>query len=116
MAKSKLSKANKKIEDGVVSTYKKIEHGVVSSYKKIEEGAVDGFNNIANKFLDNFLTKKGESVEDAKARIAKEHKERENNATQTIKKYSEQQDEIIEKSFKNTQNTVLESRRKSDLE
>jgi len=38
-------RVNKKIENGVVSSYKAIENGVVSSYKKIE-----------NKFVDAFLT------------------------------------------------------------
>lgn len=77
MAKSKLVKANEKIAEGVVGGYKKIEEGVVSGYKKIEEGAVGGFNKIADKFVDNFLTKEGESVEEARARLAEEQKERE---------------------------------------
>ena len=77
MAKSKLVKANEKIAEGVVDGYKKIEKGVVGGYKKIEEGAVGGFNKIADKFVDNFLTQEGESVEDARARLAKEQKERE---------------------------------------
>lgn len=77
MAKSKLVKANEKIAEGVVGGYKKIEEGVVGGYKKIEEGAVGGFNKVADKFVDNFLTKEGESVEDAKKRLAAEQKERE---------------------------------------
>ena len=77
MAKSKLIETNEKIAEGVVGGYKKIEESVVSGYKKIEEGAVGGFNKIADKFVDNFLTKEGESVEDAKKRLAAEQKERE---------------------------------------
>ena len=77
MAKSKLVKANEKIAEGVVGGYKKIEEGVVGGYKKIEEGAVGGFNKIADKFVDNFLTKEGESVEEAKERLAAKQKERE---------------------------------------
>lgn len=76
MAKSKLVKANEKIADGVVSGYKKIENGVVDGYKKIEKGTVEGFNKIADKFVDNFLTKEGESVEEAKERLAAEQKSR----------------------------------------
>lgn len=76
MAKSKLVKANEKIAEGVVGGYKKIEEGVVGGYRKIEEGAVGGFNKMADKFVDNFLTKEGESVEEAKARLAAEQKER----------------------------------------
>jgi len=66
MAKSKLVKANKKIEEKVVGGYKKIEGGVVG-----------GFNNIADKFVDNFLTKEGETVKAARDRLAQEKKERE---------------------------------------
>lgn len=77
MAKSKLVETNEKIAESVVSGYKKIEEGVVGGYKKIEEGAVGGFNKVADRFVDNFLTKEGESVEEAKARLAEEQKERE---------------------------------------
>ena len=54
MAKSKLAKANEKIAEVVVG----------------------GFNKIEDKFVDSFLTKEGESVEEAKARLAAEQKER----------------------------------------
>lgn len=66
MAKSKLVKVSKKIGEGVVG-----------SYKKIEDGAVGGFNKIADKFVDNYLTKEGESVEEARERLAAEQKARE---------------------------------------
>lgn len=58
----------------LVETNEKITEGVVSGYKKIEERAVSGFNKMADKFVDNFLTKEGESVEEAKVRIAVEQK------------------------------------------
>lgn len=74
MAKSKLVKANEKIAEGVIGGYKRIEEGVVGGYKKIENGAVLGYNKIADKFVDNFLTKEGESVEEAKVRLAAEQK------------------------------------------
>ena len=77
MAKSKLVKANQKIVDAVVGGYKKIERGVVAVYKKIENGAVDGFTKISDSFVDQFLTKDGESVEEAKARLEAEQQERE---------------------------------------
>lgn len=67
----------KKIEDGVVGGYKKIENSVVSGYKKIEDGVVDGFTKMTDKFVDQFLTHEGETVEDAKKRLAKEQAERE---------------------------------------
>ena len=70
-------KANEKIAAEVVGGYKKIEKGVVGSYKKIENGAVGGFNKIADKFVDQFLTKEGESVEEAKARLSEEQSAKE---------------------------------------
>ncbi len=77
MAKSKIVEANKKIEEAVVGGYKKIEDGVVGSYKKVESGVVGGFEKMTDKLVDNYLTKDGESVEDAKKRLADEQKERE---------------------------------------
>ena len=66
MAKSKLVQVNKKIADAVVGGYKKIENGVVGAYKKVESG-----------FVDKFLTHEGETVDDAKKRLAEEQKQRE---------------------------------------
>lgn len=58
MSKSKLIETEKKIENAVVGSYKKVENAVVSGYTKIED-----------KFVDSFLTKDGESTEDAKKRL-----------------------------------------------
>ena len=69
MAKSKIVKANEKIAETVTEGYKKIEKGVVEGYKKIEEGVVGGFTKIEDKFVDAYLTKDGETVEEAKARL-----------------------------------------------
>ena len=38
---------------------------------------VGGFNKIADKFVDTFLTKEGETVEQAKERLAAEQEARE---------------------------------------
>ena len=54
MAKSKLVKANEKIAENVVGGYKKIE----------------------DKFVDEFLTRDGETFEEAKQRLAAEVEER----------------------------------------
>ena len=61
MAKSKLVEANEKIAEKVVDTYKKIEDTVVSGYTKIEDA-----------FVDHYLTKEGESVAEAKARLKRD--------------------------------------------
>lgn len=65
MAKSKLIAANKKIEEAVVG-----------GYKTVENGAVIGFNKIADAFVDQYLTKDDESVEDARKRLASEEQAR----------------------------------------
>ena len=65
------------IEKGTVTGYKAIENGVVTGYKTIENGVVGGFNKITDKFVGAFLTKEGETVEQAKERLAAEQKARE---------------------------------------
>ena len=62
MAKSKLVKANQKIAQTVVEGYKKVEDAVVGGYRKIED-----------KFVDQFLTRDCETVEEAKARLKAEN-------------------------------------------
>ena len=70
-------KVYQSIEKGVVDGYKAIENGVVSGYKAIENGVVGGFNKITDQFVSAFLTRKGETVEQAKERLAAEQKARE---------------------------------------
>lgn len=65
MAKSKFVKVNQKIVDEVVGGYKVIENGVVGT-----------FNKISDAFVDQYLTKDGESIEAAKIRLAKEKEAR----------------------------------------
>lgn len=74
MAKSKIVKANEKIAEAVTGGYKKMEKGVIDGYKKIEQGVVGSYTKIEDKFIDAYLTKDGETVEDAKARLKKEKK------------------------------------------
>lgn len=69
MAKSKLVTVNKKVEEAVVG-----------GYKKIEEGAVNSFAKIADAFTNQFLTREGESVEDARKRLADEERARQENS------------------------------------
>ena len=80
MARSKPVKANEKIAEGVTAGYQKIENGVVGGYKKIENGVVSGFSKMTDAFVDQFLTREGESVEDAKKRLANEQAARSANA------------------------------------
>ncbi len=61
MAKSKIVKANEKIAKKVIGVYKKVEDSVAGGYSKIEDS-----------FVDKYLTKDGETVEEAKARLKAE--------------------------------------------
>lgn len=63
------SQTYQRIEDGVVGAYKKIEDGVVGTYKKVEEGFVGAYKNVEDQFVDHFLTRDGETVEEAKNRL-----------------------------------------------
>ncbi len=63
MAKSKFVKTTEHIAQIVTDGYKIIEKGVVGSYTKIED-----------KFVDAYLTKDGETVEEAKARLKTDNK------------------------------------------
>lgn len=73
----KLVDVNEKIAERVVEGYKKIEEGVVGGYQKIEEGAVSGFNKVADKCVEVLFAKEGESVEEAKERLASNKKTKE---------------------------------------
>ncbi|MGM9650951.1 MAG: hypothetical protein ACI3VX_03305 [Faecousia sp.] len=73
MAKSKFRKANEKIAEKVVGAYQKIEDTVVGGYQKIEGAVVGGYTKIEDAFVDHYLTKDGESVEDAKKRLKQSH-------------------------------------------
>ena len=68
---------NEKILDGITEGYEKIEEGVVSGYKKIESGVVEGFGKMTDKFVGKFLVRDGETLDDAKARLAEDQKARE---------------------------------------
>lgn len=71
MARSKIAKANEKIAEKVVGGYKKVEDTVVSGYKKVEDTVVEGYKKIEDSFVDKYLTKDGETVEEAKERLKK---------------------------------------------
>lgn len=60
---------NQKIEDTVVGGYKKIENAVVGGYQKIEDGVVAGYKKVEDRFIDAFLSKDGETTEQARERI-----------------------------------------------
>lgn len=66
MAKSKLVKVNEEIAKKVTGAFEKVEETVTEGYTKIEDA-----------FVDRYLTRDGESVEEAKERLKQEISNRE---------------------------------------
>lgn len=58
MATSKIVAANEKIAEKVLTTYERVEGAVVAGYTKIED-----------TFVARYLTKDGETVQEAKERL-----------------------------------------------
>ena len=63
---------SKKIEETVVDTYKAIEDGVVGAYKAVEDSVVGAYQKVEDAFVEKFVAKPGETVDDAKARLKDE--------------------------------------------
>ena len=71
MARSKLVKKNEQIAETVVN-----------GYQKIEKSVVNGFTRMSDRFVDQYLTKEGETVEEAKAHLNREQEERQRSSQQ----------------------------------
>ena len=114
----------KKIEDGVVTGYKKIENGVVEGFGKVVEkcsgvmldengelktgkvgeAVVNGYKKIENAFVNTFMAKEGETVEEAKARIAAQQQAREEQMKADSEKRSADQQARIDASLEASRN------------
>ena len=81
---SKIHEAAERIAEG----YEKLEGAVVGGYKMVEDTVVGSFTRVADRFVDAFLTRDGETPDQAKARLAEEQKIRQ-----------EQQKALIEESL-----------------
>jgi len=57
------------IAEGVKDGFTKIEDGVVEGYKSIENGVVTGFNSVNDWFVSKLFQRKGETLEECKARL-----------------------------------------------
>lgn len=82
----------------------KIADGVVQGYQKIENGVVGSFQKISDKFVGTFLTREGESLEDAKARLAQEQADRETAAKEGTQKRQAEQKANIQASVEASKN------------
>lgn len=63
---------------------------------------------MADKFVDNFLTKEGESVEEAKARLSAEQKAREEASAAKREQRSQKQSAIVEENMQRAKQAGLE--------
>ncbi len=54
-----------------VQVYQAIEEGVVGTYQKMEDSVVGTYKRVEDHFVGKFLTREGETVEEAKARLNK---------------------------------------------
>ncbi|MBO4938669.1 MAG: hypothetical protein J6C98_06695 [Oscillospiraceae bacterium] len=113
-----------KIEDGVVEGYKKIEGGVVEGFTgivdkmsgvmldeegnlktgKIGEAVVGAYKKVENAFVNTFMAKEGESVEDAKARIAADQQARQEQMKADAEKRAADQQAMIDASLEASKN------------
>ena len=89
----------------IVKVTDKIAKVVTGGYQKIEDGAVGGFTKLADGFVDQFLTREGESVEDAKKRIAQEQATHEEAAKKEREEHEARQRERIAASKERARNT-----------
>lgn len=69
---SDLQKVNEEIAETVTGGFRKIEDGVVDGYKKIERTVVGAYQSIEDQFVARYLLHEGETVEQAKERLAQE--------------------------------------------
>ena len=96
----------KNIENGVVEGFKKVDNGriekmgeaVTGAYQKIEDAVVGGFEKMSDSFVEKHLMKEGETLEEAKARIAEEQKAREVK-TPDVKVNIPNSEEIVKKNL-----------------
>lgn len=113
-----------KIEDGVVGGYKKMETGIVEGFGKLtgkasdamlnEDGSlktgkvgehvVSGYQRIENAFVNTFIARDGESVEDAKARLAAGQKARDEQMQADMENRAADQKAMIEASLEASRN------------
>ena len=49
---------------------------MVGGYKSIEGGVVGAYTKVEDKFVDQYLTRDGETVEEAKARLKNKSEEK----------------------------------------
>ena len=75
-----------KIKNAVVGSVDDMAEDVKYAYDKVEGAVVGKFEDITDAFVEKHLMKDGETLEEAKERIAKENAERMNKQKEMIEK------------------------------
>ena len=113
-----------KIESGVVTGYKKIEGGVVEGFTgivdkmsgvmldeegnlktgKVCEAVVGAYKKVEDAFVSTFMAKKGETTEEAKARVTAGTEARQTKTKADMEAREAAQKEMIEKNLEASRN------------
>jgi len=78
MEASKMEKANESIAEKVTGGFQEMSEGVTSGFQKMCDTVVGGYTKIEDGFVERFLTREGESVAEAKARLRAQNAEKPN--------------------------------------
>lgn len=65
----KFADANLRLGEDLTAGFDRMSGGMVRGYKAIENGVVKGYTAIEDGFVSSFLTREGETVQDAKSRL-----------------------------------------------
>lgn len=97
------------VENGVTKTYSAIEKGVVGAYQAVENAVVGAFEKVSDAFVGKVLCREGETVEEAKARIAAEQAEREVENHRRMEQHTAQGSSMAQQSLENSRRIAQES-------
>lgn len=121
---AKFADQMEKIAAGVVDGYKKIEHGVVDGFTgitrkasevmlnedgslktgKVGEAVVGAYHKVEDAFVDTFIAREGESLEDARERLAAQQAQRMEQAQAEAQQRAARQQEMIDASLEAAKN------------
>ena len=121
---AKFADRMEKIAEGVTDGYQKIEDGIVEGFGKITdkfadamlddkgalktgkvaEAVVGAYKKVEDAFVNTFMAKEGESVEDARARMAAQQRAREEKRKADGEKRAAQQQARIDASLERSGN------------
>lgn len=105
------TKAYEAVEGSVIKTYNAIEKGVVGAYQAVENAVVGTFNRMTDAIVGKVLTREGETVEEAKARMAREQADREEANHQRMAQHTAVAEASLEKSRQLAEDSLAAARK-----